>query len=60
MAVIINDFEIAVEPSATEAANPEQGGNATETEATPKMLTPHDVDTLLKRVMLREMRKLAH
>lgn len=59
MAVIINEFEVVVEPPATEPeAEPGTVPNS-ETE-TAQRLNPHDLDTILRQRVERALRLRAH
>lgn len=59
MAVIINEFEVVVEPSAT---SPQQSGASTEApaEARPRVLSPYEFAVLLEHQARRTLRVTAH
>jgi hypothetical protein len=60
MAVIINDFEVVVEPEATPAGEQSQGPVESEAGVAPQTLTPHDLDNILRQRRDRFMRVRAH
>jgi hypothetical protein len=60
MAVIINDFEVVVEPEATPPGGQNPEPIASEEGVTPQTLTPHDFDNILRRRNDRLMRVRAH
>jgi hypothetical protein len=60
MAVIINDFEVVVEPEATPAGGQSPEPIAREEGVAPQTLTPHDFDNILRRCNDRLMRIRAH
>lgn len=57
MAVIINDFEVVIEPSATDQS---EKTITTEQGISPQKLTPHDLDTIFRQQTERLLRVLAH
>ena len=60
MAVIINDFEVVVEPPATPPGDQGQESMAGEQDVAPQKLTPHDFDTILSQRCYRVLRVRAH
>lgn len=60
MAVIINDFEVVVEPPATPAGEQGQESMTAEEGVAPQTLTPHDFDNILRQRRDRLMRVRAH
>ena len=60
MAVIINDFEVIVEPPATSASGQAERPIEAEQEITPQRLTPHDLDSIFRQTIERAERVRAH
>lgn len=60
MAVIINDFEVVVEPPATPANDQSLEPVAAEQGVSPQKLTPHDLDTILRQRLERALRVWAN
>ncbi len=58
MAVIINDFEVVVEPPATPSE--EQSAEQADEGVAPQRLTPHDLDSILRQRFERALRVWAH
>ncbi len=59
MAVIINEFEVVVEPPAT--APPQPGTAAeTSTESKPRVLSPYEFEVLLQHQTERRLRLTAY
>lgn len=60
MAIIINDFEVVLEPQATPATDPSEKPATEEQQVAPKKLTPHDLDTILRQRLERALRVWAY
>jgi hypothetical protein len=60
MAVIINDFEVVVEPPATPAGEQTEKPATAEQDVTAQKLTPHDFDNILRQRVERAVRVRAH
>jgi hypothetical protein len=58
MAVIINDFEVVVEPPATPSE--EQPAGPADEGVAPQRLTPHDFDNIFRQRVERSLRVRAH
>ena len=60
MAIIINDFEVVVEPPAASAGEQGQESIRAEEDVAPQTFTPHDFDNILRQRRDRLMRVQAH
>ncbi len=60
MAVIINEFEVVVEPEATAPGEQSQETVANEESVASQTLTPYDFDSILRQRRDRYMRIRAH
>jgi hypothetical protein len=59
MPVIINDFEVNLQPANQEQASPANGTQPQPAPLAPR-LTPEDIRQIMRRQMLRQLRLRAH
>ena len=60
MAIIINDFEVVVEPQASQSANQDETIRTKEQELSQQKISPYDLNSIIRKLNERAVRVRAH